>query len=67
MPRIFRRSVHLRALRIALGQFIGSPDKASWASEAVAADVVTAPEAEDEKTEVPDDLRAQLRALGYMQ
>ena len=62
-----RYPVALRALRIALGQFIAAPDKHAWASAQVAAQVVGRPEADEEQTEVPDDLKEQLRALGYMQ
>lgn len=57
----------LRALRIHLGQFIGAPQKGRWASGALAQEVVSRPEARNEKTEVPEDLKSQLRALGYMQ
>jgi choline-sulfatase len=56
-----------RALRIALGQFIGAPQKGSWAAGALAQEIVSRPEAQGEKTEVPEDLKVQLRALGYMQ
>lgn len=55
----------LRALRIALGQFIGAPNKADWKKNAIAMQTVS-PTVESETTDVPDDLKAQLRALGYM-
>jgi arylsulfatase A-like enzyme len=56
----------LRALRISLGQFIGAPSKTNWKADEIALKAVTSPP-ESENTEVPDDLKAQLRALGYMQ
>ncbi len=55
----------LRALRIALGQFIGAPNKANWRSSEIAVNAVSAP-SESESADVPDDLKAQLQALGYM-
>ncbi|MBW2278865.1 MAG: sulfatase [Deltaproteobacteria bacterium] len=62
-----RYPIALRALRILLGQFIGSPNKHRWSSGDVAAQVVGRPEADEESTEVPEDLKQQLRELGYMQ
>jgi arylsulfatase A-like enzyme len=62
-----RYPVALRALRIMLGQFIGAPDKQRWASPDVAAEVVSRPEADEERTDLPEDLKKQLRELGYMQ
>jgi len=62
-----RYPVALRAMRIFLGQFIGSPDKQRWASGDVAAQIVSRPEAEAEQTDLPADLQQQLRELGYMQ
>jgi hypothetical protein len=56
----------LRALRIALGQFIGAPDKRVWQGAELALHAV-APKAASESAEVPEDLKNQLRALGYMQ
>ena len=56
----------LRALRISLGQFIGAPNKTAWRSNEIAVQMVTSA-AESETAEVPDDLKDQLRALGYMQ
>jgi choline-sulfatase len=61
-----RYPLALRALRIALGQFIGAPDKRHWNSQMVAAQVVGKPKAREEEAEMPEDLRQQLRALGYM-
>jgi arylsulfatase A-like enzyme len=61
-----RYPLALRALRIALGQFIGAPDKRHWNSQMVAAQVVGKPKAREEEAEMPEDLREQLRALGYM-
>lgn len=57
----------LRALRISLGQFIGAPNKANWMRNEIAVQAVSPSAAESETTEVPEDLKAQLRALGYMQ
>ena len=63
-----RYPIALRALRIALGQFIAAPDKTVWYTDQVAAEVVGKPSAEEDKMEViPDDLKDQLRQLGYMQ
>ena len=63
-----RYPVALRALRTCLGQFIAAPDKSSWSSGAVAAEIVGKPQAEEDKMEnIPDDLKDQLRQLGYMQ
>ncbi len=63
-----RHPIALRALRIALGQFIAAPDKAAWTSGQIAAQVVIKPEAEEDMVEaLPEDLKAQLRQLGYMQ
>jgi arylsulfatase A-like enzyme len=60
--------VALRALRTALGQFIGAPDKSAWSSGQLASQVVGKPEAGEDKMEaIPDDLKDQLRQLGYMQ
>lgn len=57
-----------RALRIALGQFIGAPNKADWRSGQIKADVVVKPESKEDKNEnIPEDLKQQLRQLGYMQ
>jgi hypothetical protein len=61
-----RYPLALRALRIALGQFIGAPDKRHWNSQLVAAQVVGKPKAREEEADMPEDLRQQLRALGYM-
>jgi hypothetical protein len=33
----------------------------------VAAEVVSRPEADEERTDLPEDLKKQLRELGYMQ
>ena len=56
-----------RAMRIALGQFIGSPDKSRWFDGQIKADVVVKPEAREEKNEnIPEELKEQLRQLGYM-
>ncbi len=56
-----------RAMRIALGQFIGSPDKFRWFDGQIKADVVVKPEAREEKNEnIPEELKEQLRQLGYM-
>jgi choline-sulfatase len=58
----------LRALRISLGQFIGAPDKAKWTDGDIAMASVSKPKAgKADEAEVPEDLKAQLRALGYMQ
>jgi arylsulfatase A-like enzyme len=63
-----RYPLALRALRISLGQFIGAPDKAAWASNEIAAQAAAKPDAaEDKAEEIPEDLKAQLRQLGYMQ
>ncbi len=62
-----RYPLALRALRIALGQFIAAPDKHDWASSKLAATVVAAPKAKDEQADMPEDLKRQLRALGYIQ
>ena len=63
-----RYPIALRALRIALGQFIAAPDKADWTSGKIASQIVIKPEAEEDKIEsLPEDLKAQLRQLGYMQ
>ncbi|MCU0663111.1 MAG: sulfatase, partial [Myxococcota bacterium] len=59
--------IALRALRILHGQFVGAPDKLAWLSDQIGAQVVGGNKAEEEKAEVPDDLKAQLKALGYMQ
>lgn len=60
--------IALRALRIALGQFIAAPDKANWTSGKIAAQIVVKPEADEDKIEnLPEDLKAQLKQLGYMQ
>ncbi len=56
----------LRALRIALGQFIAAPNKREWQSRELALHAVS-PKSQSETAEVPEDLRDQLRALGYMQ
>ncbi|MBN2715349.1 MAG: sulfatase [Deltaproteobacteria bacterium] len=56
-----------RAMRIALGQFIGAPDKSKWMNGQIQADVVVKPEAKEEKNEnIPEELKEQLRQLGYM-
>ncbi len=63
-----RYPIALRALRIALGQFIAAPDKAAWTSGQIASQIVIKPEADEDKIEaLPEDLKAQLRQLGYMQ
>lgn len=62
-----RYPLALRALRIALGQFIGTPEKGAWLSDQLAVQVVTPPKQQAEQADVPEDLKAQLRALGYMQ
>ena len=63
-----RYPIALRALRIALGQFIAAPEKANWTSGKIAAQIVVKPEADEDKIEsLPEDLKAQLRQLGYMQ
>lgn len=62
-----RYPIALRALRILHGQFVGAPDKAAWLSDQISAQVVGGNKAQEEKAEVPDDLKAQLKALGYMQ
>jgi hypothetical protein len=54
------------ALRIALGQFIAAPRKTDWRSPELALHAVSA-KTQTETAEVPEDLRDQLRALGYMQ
>lgn len=60
--------IALRGMRIALGQFIGAPDKTNWFSNAVAGDIVAKPKAVESKNEdIPDDLKQQLRELGYLQ
>ncbi len=56
----------LRALRISLGQFIGAPGKREWRAPELALHLVSS-KAQSETAEVPDDLKSQLRALGYMQ
>ena len=56
----------LRALRIALGQFIAAPDKHDWASGQLADQVVSTPKPNTEQADMPEDLKQQLRALGYM-
>jgi arylsulfatase A-like enzyme len=62
-----RHPIALRALRIALGQFIGNPDKRHWARGLVASQAAPAgPAAAEEETAIPDDLKDQLRQLGYM-
>jgi len=54
-----------RGLRVALGQFIGAPDKRHWHSGQISADVVRAPDAAQETNEnIPEDLKQQLRELG---
>lgn len=56
-----------RAMRIALGQFIGAPDKGAWMSGQIKADVVVKPESKEDSNEnIPEDLKQQLRQLGYM-
>ena len=56
-----------RAMRIALGQFIGAPDKSKWMQGQIEADVVVKPEAKEDKNEnIPEELKEQLRQLGYM-
>ena len=63
-----RYPIALRALRIALGQFIAAPDKAAWTSGQIASQIIIKPEADEDKIEaLPEDLKAQLRQLGYMQ
>ena len=63
-----RHPIALRALRIALGQFIAAPDKASWMSGQLASEVVGKPKTEEDQMEnLPEDLKDQLRQLGYMQ
>jgi choline-sulfatase len=61
-----RYPLALRALRIALGQFIGAPDKHNWASGTLAAYVAEAPKGQSEEADMPEDLKQQLRALGYI-
>lgn len=63
-----RYPIAVRALRIALGQFIGAPDKSAWASGKIAAQAAAKPQgAEDKAEQIPEELKAQLRQLGYMQ
>jgi choline-sulfatase len=62
-----RYPLAVRALRIALGQFIGAPEKRGWMSDTIGSQTVGKPAAKKVETEVPEDLKAQLRALGYMQ
>ncbi len=63
-----RNPIALRALRISLGQFIAAPDKANWSSGQVASQVVGKPKGDEDKMEnIPEDLKDQLRQLGYMQ
>jgi arylsulfatase A-like enzyme len=62
-----RYPLALRALRIALGQFIAAPEKHNWRSPQVASQVVGRPITQEKKADVPEDLKEQLRALGYMQ
>ena len=63
-----RYPIALRALRILLGQFIAAPDKSDWLSNKIAADIVTKPKGKEDKNEnLPEDLKDQLRQLGYMQ
>ncbi|MCP4606839.1 MAG: sulfatase [Proteobacteria bacterium] len=62
-----RYPLALRALRIALGQFIAAPDKRNWTSGQIAGQIVGAPKTHDEQAEMPEDLKQQLRALGYIQ
>jgi len=63
-----RYPIALRALRILLSQFIAAPDKAAWASGEIAAQAAVRPEAaEDKADQIPEDLKAQLKQLGYMQ
>jgi len=63
-----RYPIALRALRIALGQFIAAPDKAAWTSGKIAAQAAAKPQAAEDKTEeIPEELKAQLKQLGYMQ
>ncbi len=62
-----RYPLALRALRIALGQFIAAPDKHNWSSGQLSALAVASPKPDDEQAEMPEDLKQQLRALGYMQ
>ncbi|MDJ0763564.1 MAG: sulfatase [Myxococcota bacterium] len=57
----------LRAMRIALGQFIAAPDKLAWTGPEIASEVVGAPKPQAEEANMPEDLKQQLRALGYMQ
>jgi arylsulfatase A-like enzyme len=61
-----RHPVALRALRVTLGQFIGAPDKREWAANRTVAQAVAAPAAGDEEAPIPEDLKDQLRQLGYM-
>ncbi len=62
-----RYPLALRALRISLSQFIAAPQKHRWTSGEVASQVVSRPVAKEKKADVPEDLRKQLQALGYMQ
>jgi choline-sulfatase len=63
-----RYPVALRAMRILLSQFVGAPDKADWSSGKIASQVIVKPDAAEDKTDnIPEDLKAQLRQLGYMQ
>jgi arylsulfatase A-like enzyme len=57
--------IALRAARIALGQFLGAPNRRSWTSNAVAG-VAPTVQHEDEEAEMTPELCAQLRALGYI-
>ncbi len=61
-----RYPIVLRALRIALGQFIGAPDKHTWPAGQIAVQAPPGPAATEEETAIPDDLKDQLRQLGYM-
>jgi len=55
-----------RALRITHGQFVGAPDKRDWTAGLIALQAATGPAASAEETAIPEDLKAQLRELGYM-
>jgi len=59
------QTLALRASRIHLGQFLGATDKRLWSLPPQKSQVVP-PERKEEKATVPADLKAQLKALGYV-
>ena len=55
----------LRATRVALGQFLGAPDKGRWTSPEVVA-AASGPDHDVEEAQMTPELCEQLRGLGYV-